>query len=59
MEKYAGRDSIELDKSDMSIKTTGGTFQLSAKLHGLEKCYPDFEVVHQFDKTLKYVTFLK
>lgn len=51
--------AMQLDKSDMSIKTTGGTFQLSAKLHGLEIFYPDFEVVHQFDKTLKYVTFLK
>lgn len=45
--------------SPTSIKTTGGTFQLSAKLHGLEIFYPDFEVVHQFDKTLKYLTFLK
>lgn len=38
-----------------------GTVQLSSKLHGSEIFYPDIEeeinVVRQFDKTLKYLTF--
>lgn len=56
---------LEMDKTDMSrLKTATReeiSVQLSLKLHGSEIFYPDIEeeinVVRQFDKSLKYVTY--